>query len=246
LTKCERELKMPLWGFNKDSSKTVSGANTTAGLVAGQQPRGGSHAGTGKRNIIATSAGWVRRQNKTDLNSNSRQMDETLVAANPGTESVSDGYANSAYLGFPDIVEMYTSSNSTGGNALARSATANLYVVFNEPIRHKGGLGYMRVRIANTVTGNTVIATGTAQTTAPGNIINANNTLVLSFKPGVAGTYKVNSNTIAFSSASGGAFAANLVSLNISTNGAESANLMISGAVSNNMGTFTVRSATSD
>jgi len=237
---------MPLWGFNKDSSKTVSGANTTAGLVAGQQPRGGSHAGTGKRNIIATSAGWVRRQNKTDLNSNSRQMDETLVAANPGTESVSDGYANSAYLGFPDIVEMYTSSNSTGGNALARSATANLYVVFNEPIRHKGGLGYMRVRIANTVTGNTVIATGTAQTTAPGNIINANNTLVLSFKPGVAGTYKVNSNTIAFSSASGGAFAANLVSLNISTNGAESANLMISGAVSNNMGTFTVRSATSD
>lgn len=237
---------MPLWGFNKDSSKTVSGANTTAGLVAGQQPRGGSHAGTGKRNVIATSAGWVRRQNKTDLNSNSRQMDETLVAANPGTASVSDGYANSAYLGFPDIVEMYTSSNSTGGNALARTATANLYVVFNEPIRHKGGLGYMRVRVANTVTGNTVIATGTAQTTAPGNIINANNTLVLSFKPGTAGTYKVNSNTIAFSSASGGTFAANLVSLNISTNGAESANLMISGAVSNNMGTFTVRSATSD
>lgn len=246
MTKCERELKMPLWGFNKDSSKTVSGANTTAGLVAGQQPRGGSHTGTGKRNVIATSAGWVRRQNKTDLNSNSRQMDETLVAANPGTASVSDGYANSAYLGFPDIVEMYTSSNSTGGNALARSATANLYVVFNEPIRHKGGLGYMRVRVANTVTGNTVIATGTAQTTTPGNIINANNTLVLSFKPGTAGTYKVNSNTIAFSSASGGTFAANLVSLNISTNGAESANLMISGAVSNNMGTFTVRSATSD
>ena len=237
---------MPLWGFDKDSTKTVSGANTTAGLVAGQQPRGGSHTGTGKRNVIATSAGWVRRQNKTDLNSNSRQLDETLVAANPGTASVSDGYANSAHLGFPDIVEMYTSSNSTGGNALARTATANLYVVFNEPVRHKGGGGFMRVRVANTVTGNTVIATGTAQTTAPGNIINANNTLVLSFKPGTAGTYKVNSNTIAFSSASGGTFAANLVSLNISTNGAESANLMISGAVSNNMGTFTVRSATSD
>jgi len=237
---------MPLWSFNKDSTKTVSGANTLAGLVAGQQPRGGFHSGTGKRNVVATSAGWVRRQNKTDLNSNSRQMDEILVAANPGTSDVSDGYANSAHLGFPDIVEMYLSSNSTGGNALARTATANLYIVFNEPVRHKGGAGYMRIRVANTVTGNTVIATGSAFTTVPDNIINANNTLVLSFKPSVAGTYKVNSNTIQFSSASGGAFTSNLVSLNISTNGAESANLVISGAVSNNMGTFTVRSATSD
>jgi len=237
---------MPLWSFNKDSTKTVSGANTLAGLVAGQQPSGGFHSGTGKRNVVATSAGWVRRQNKTDLNSNSRQMDEILVAANPGTSDVSDGYANSAHLGFPDIVEMYLSSNSTGGNALARTVTANLYIVFNEPVRHKGGAGYMRVRVANTVTGNTVIATGSAFTTVPGNIINANNTLVLSFKPSVAGTYKVNSNTIQFSSASGGAFTSNLVSLNISTNGAESANLVISGAVSPNMGTFTVRSATSD
>jgi hypothetical protein len=141
---------------------------------------------------------------------------------------------------------MYTSSNSTGGTALARTATANLYIVFNEPIRNKGGKGFMRVRVANTVTGNTLIATGTADTAVPTNIINANNTLVLAFKPSTAGTYKVNSNTIVFSSATGGSFTANLVSMNISTNGAESANLMISGAVSNNMGTFTVRSATSD
>ena len=235
---------MALWGFSKDSTKVVSGANTVAGLVAGQQPFGGQTDGNAswKRNVIATNLGWVRRTNKT-TDSTARQHDEVLVAANPGTTSMSDGYANVVHLAFPDITEIYISSNSTGGNALVKSDTANLYIVFNEPIRHKGGKGFMRVRIANTVTGNTLIATGTANTAAPTNIINANNTLVLRFKPGVAGTYKVNSNTIAFSSVSGGTFAANLVSLNITT-GPDAANLVISGAVSNNMGTFTVRNAT--
>lgn len=232
---------MALWGFNKDSTKTVSGANTVAGLVAGQQPFGGFNQAE-KRNVIATSAGWVRRQNKTDMHSTSRQIDEVLVAANPADGA--DGYANVSHLGFPDITHIYLSSNSTGGNALGRTQTANLYIVFNEPLRHKGGSGFMRVRVANTVTGNTIIATGTAATAVPTNIINANNTLVLSFKPSVAGTYKVNANTIVFASASGGSFTSNLVSLNLSTNGAEAANLVINGAVSNNMGTFTVRSST--
>lgn len=233
---------MALWNFDKDSTKVVSGANTAAGLVAGQQPFGGHTDGFSawKRNVIITPAGWVRRQNKTDLNANDRQQDEVLVSANPGR---AEGYSNNAYLGFPDITQIYISSNSTGGNALVRSATANVYVVFNEPIRHKGGSGFMRFRVANTITGNTIIATGTAATAAPTNIINANNTLVFGFKPSVAGTYKVNSNTIVFSSATGGTFAANLVSGTTAGN-TKSANLVISGAVSNNMGTFTVRSAT--
>lgn len=236
---------MPLWGFQKESSVSVSGANTEAGIKYGQQPFSGRFDGreTWKRNVIITTQGWVRRRNINKDGANS-QRDEILVAANPGISS--DGYANSAYMGFPEISHVYISSNSTGGNALQRSATANLYIVFNEPVRHKGGSGFIRVRLANTVGGNTLIATANAKsTTSATDIINANNTLVFRFKPGVAGTYKLNSNTLSFASSNGtGSFTSNLVSLNISTNGAESANLVIAGSVSNNFGTFTVRSAT--
>lgn len=236
---------MPLWGFGKDTENTASGANTVAGIKYGFQPFGGATDGreSWKRNVVATNQGWVRRRNINKDGANS-QRDEILVAANPGISN--DGYANVAHLGFPEITQIYLSTNSTGGNALQRSATANLYIVFNEPVHHKGGEnGYIRLRIANTAGGNTVIATANAKaSTSATDIINANNTLVFRFKPGVAGTYKVNANTLAFGGVSGGAYTSNLVSLNISTVGAESANLVIAGSVSNNFGTFTVRSAT--
>jgi hypothetical protein len=236
---------MPLWGFGKDTENTVAGANTVAGLKYGFQPFGGATDGkeAWKRNVIATSDGWVRRRNITKDGGVSTR-DEILVSANPGI--LNDGYANVAHLGFPEITQIYISSNSVGGNALQRSATANLYVVFNEPVRHKGGSGFIRVRLANTVSGNTLIATANAKsTTSASDIINANNTLVFKFVPGVAGTYKLNANTLAFASANGtGTFTSNLVSLNLITTGSESANLVIAGSVSNNFGTFTVRSAT--
>jgi len=235
---------MALWGFGKDTENTASGANTVAGIKYGFQPFGGATDGreSWKRNVVATNQGWVRRRNISKDGANS-QRDEILVAANPGISN--DGYANVAHLGFPEITQIYLSTNSTGGNALQRSATANLYVVFNEPVRHRGGTGFIRIRIANTVTGNTVIATANAKsTTSRTDIINANNTLVFRFVPAVAGTYKVNANTLAFASASGGAFTANLISLNLGTNGGELANTVLTGSVSNNFGTFTVRSAT--
>jgi hypothetical protein len=237
---------MALWGFSKEGTVSASGANTEAGIKYGQQPFGGATDGRErwKRNVIVTSQGWVRRRNITKDGANS-QRDEILVAANPGVSP--DGYGNSAYLGFPEVSHIYLSTNSTGGNALQRSATANLYVVFNEPVFHKGGQnGYIRVRIANTAGGNTVIATANAKaSTSRTDIINANNTLVFRFVPGVAGTYKLNSNTLTFGSVSGGAYTSNLVSLNVSGSGTtESANLVIAGSVSNNFGTFTVRSAT--
>jgi len=182
------------------------------------------------------------RNSRTKDGANS-QRDEILVSANPGI--LNDGYANVAHLGFAEISQLYISSNSTGGNALQRSATANLYVVFNEPVRHRGGTGFIRLRIANTVGGNTLIATANARsTTSRTDIINANNTLVFRFVPAVAGTYKVNANTLAFGSASGGAFTANLISAVLGTNGGELANTVLTGSVSNNFGTFTVRSAT--
>jgi hypothetical protein len=235
---------MPLWGFGKEPTGAQSGANTQAGIKYGQQPFGGATDGkeSWKRNVIATREGWVRRTNVTKDGANS-QRDEILVSANPGI--LSDGYANVAHLGFAEISQLYISSNSTGGRALQRNATANLYVVFNEPVRHRGGSGFIRLRLANTVGGNTLIATANARsTTSRTDIINANNTLVFRFVPAVAGTYKVNANTLAFASASGGAFTANLISAVLSTNGGELANTVLTGSVSNNFGTFTVRSAT--
>jgi hypothetical protein len=235
---------MPLWGFGKEPTGAQSGANTQAGIKYGQQPFGGATDGreAWKRNVIATREGWVRRTNVTKDGANS-QRDEILVSANPGI--LGDGNANVAHLGFAEISQIYISSNSTGGRALQRNATANLYVVFNEPVRHRGGSGFIRLRLANTVGGNTLIATANARsTTSRTDIINANNTLVFRFVPAVAGTYKVNANTLAFASASGGAFTANLISSVLGTSGADLANTVLTGSVSNNFGTFTVRSAT--
>ena len=236
---------MPLWGFGKDTENTASGANTVAGIKYGFQPFGGATDGreSWKRNVVATNQGWVRRRNINKDGANS-QRDEILVAANPGISN--DGYANVAYLGFPEITQIYLSTNSTGGNALVRNGTANLYVVFNEPVRHKGGTGFIRLTLSNTAGGNNLIATANAKaSTSSTDIINANNTLVFRFKPAVAGTYKVGAQTLAFGNSAGSTgFTANLVSLNISTNGAEAANSVIAGSVSNNFGTFTVRSAT--
>lgn len=258
---------MPQWGYLKDSATVKSGANTLAGLSAGQQPFSGTTDGQSswKRNVIATNLGWVRRLNKT-TDSTARQQDEVLVAANPAlTSGTDDGYANAAHLGFPDIAQLYISSNSTNGNALQANTYANVYVVFNEPIRHKKGSttsnGHViySFRVANTISGNTAIAyhsghTAVAARKQGGSTIdNANNTLVFRvYLPWVSGktsTYKINSNTIvsngitAAGVLNGTSISANIVTLNIPTAGGETANLVITGAVSNNFGTFTVRAA---
>lgn len=260
---------MPQWGYTKDSATVKSGANTLAGLSAGQQPFSGTTDGRSswKRNVIATNLGWVRRLNKT-TDSTARQQDEVLVAANPAlTSGTDDGYANAAHLGFPDVAQLYISSNSTNGTALQANTYANVYVVFNEPIRHKIGTGsavghvLYSFRVANTISGNATIAyhsgvTAVASRRQGGSTIdNANNTLVfrvfLPFVSGKVSTYKINSNTIVSNGVTatgvinGTSITANIVTMNITTAGGESANLVITGAVSNNFGTFTVRAAKS-
>ena len=251
---------MPLWNTIHEKNNPVSGANTLAGLAAGYQPYNGQADGKNswKRNVIATSVGWVRRTNRTS-DSTSRQHDEVLVAGNPAiTSGTDDGYANVAHLAFPDIAQIYFSSNSTNGTALQANTYANVYVVFNEPVRSKGGRVLFQFKVANTVSGNATVAywsnnAVTASYKQAGSTIdNANNTLVFRiFLPFVAGktsTYKVNANTIQANGVTSvglikGGVTSNLVSGNITTVGAESANLIITGAVSNNASTFTVRAA---
>lgn len=251
---------MPLWNYLHEKNNSPAGANSLAGKVAGFQAYTSGTDGKEpwKRNVIATNLGWVRRTNKTK-DSTTSQHDEILVAANPAiTSGTDDGYANVSHLAFPDIAQLYFSSNSTNGTALQANSYANVYVVFNEPVRSKGGRVLFQFKVANTVSGNATTAffSNNAVTAAlkqgGSAIINANNTLVfrvfLPFVSGKTSTYKVNANTIQANGVTSagvvkGGVTSNLVSGNITTAGAEAANLVITGAVSNNAGTFTVRAA---
>jgi len=221
---------MSSWGFDAEGTQVAAGANTVAGLKAGYQPYEKADVLSSKRNVIATNKGWIRRTIKTNEGGPVRIIDEPLVPANPGT---ADGYANTAYLGFADIAQIYMTSTTVAPGA------TSVYVVFNEPVKHEGDAGDLILHLANTVSGNTekrLVATADNSNTG---IINANNTLKfnVTFVAGDAGSYKVlaASNTIINATAT----AANLVSLNTYT----SANLVVTGAVSNTLGTITVTSS---
>lgn len=221
---------MSSWGFDAEGTQVAAGANTVAGLKAGYQPYAQADVLSSKRNVIATNRGWIRRTIKTNEGGPVRIIDEPLVPANPGT---ADGYANTAYLGFADIAQIYMANTTVAPGA------TSVYVVFNEPVKHEGDAGDLILHLANTVSGNAekrLVATADNSNTG---IINANNTLKfnVTFVAGDAGSYKVlaASNTIINATAT----AANLVSLNTYT----SANLVVTGAVSNTLGTITVTSS---
>ena len=150
-----------------------------------------------------------------------------MVPANPG---IADGYANTAHLGFADIAQIYMDDTSVSPGA------AEINVVFNEPVSYTGAGGQLRLTLANTASGNNKkIALATRSNSNTG-IINANNTVkfAVTFVAGDAGSYKVlaASNTIVNATST----VANLNSLNTLV----SANLVVTGAVSNTLGTITV------
>ena len=97
---------MPGWGFEKEGTQSATGAaSAEIAYKDGYQP---SPAGQGfgqamkeKRNVIATSKGWVRREVR-----GSRIIDETLVAAGDKT-----ALAGLDTTGFPDICQMYVKLN---------------------------------------------------------------------------------------------------------------------------------------
>ena len=158
---------MAQWGFSRENSQVKSGANTEASLKAGQQPFGGTTDGIEpwKRNVVATTAGWVRRTNKTPTTGAVRQHDEILIAGSPGRESgggsVAFTYVANTNLGPADISEIFVKLNAN--NVISANVAANLYVVFNQPVHFKASGNSFHLQLSNTAGGNhgrAVFATG--------------------------------------------------------------------------------------
>ena len=222
------------WDFRKESNETNEGdVGSVASFKAGMQPCEVADVKSSKRNVIATNKGWVRRtikNNGTDT-TGVRVHDEVLVAAGDKTTA--------ALLGFPNIAEVWMSAADT--SAVASGTVCNVYVVFNEPIKHSGLAGALKMAaFANTDSdsNNTIVATATNSNANTG-ITHANNTMVFSFTPstngGDAGSYKIVSGATAIINST--SVAVNCVSTN---SGNRAANLHVTAAVSNTLGTFTI------
>jgi hypothetical protein len=197
---------MALWGFSRESGQVASGANTVAGILKGYRPLpqatgseepdiGGNIQNANKRNVIATTAGWVRRANRTDTHGNIRQVNEILVAANPGSGF---SYTSNTYLGRPDICEIFVKTNAN--NVISANVSANLYVVFNMPVHLRASSNALSISISNTAGGNHAVARIAASAAARANV--ANNVLVFTM-PKLQGrtgslkaTYHINAQSI--------------------------------------------------
>jgi len=231
---------MALWGFSRESTQNAAGANTVAGILKGYRPlpqSGGiAHSydtpgdGANKRNVIATTKGWVRRINrtKTEAPTVNIQFDEVLVAANPG---YGYNYTSNTYLGNADIVEIYVKLNANGVIS-ANATSSNLYVVFNTPVHKRASGNLMSISIANTVGGNNAVARIAVATAARANV--ANNVMIFTMPKlqGGAGsaraTYHINAQSI---SVTGGGNPLYNPEIGITA----AANLVITGAVANNL-----------
>jgi hypothetical protein len=197
---------MALWGFGAEGGQNAAGANTEASIRRGFRPlpqsggvghsfdtEGGGFAN--KRNVIATSAGWVRRQNKRDMHGVNRQIDEVIIAANPGSGF---SYTANTYLGRPDICEIFVKLNAN--NVISANVSANLYIVFNMPVHLRASSNALSINISNTAGGNHAVARIAASAAARANV--ANNVLVFTM-PKLQGrtgslkaTYHVNAQSI--------------------------------------------------
>ena len=219
---------MSTWDFRRESTATKSGANNVAGILAGYQPFAEADNIASKRNVISTSKGWVRRQNKTDSDGNKRTMDEVLIAAAPGSGLY---YNSNTYLGKADIAQMYIKLNAN--SVISANVSANLYVVFNGPIKFKNSGNAMSINIANTIGGNHAVARFTAQTSS--NLIGANNTLIFTMPKlqggagSVKATYHINAQAITVTG---------MPLYNTEQTTTHSANVTITGAVANNLLNF--------
>lgn len=226
---------MPLWDFRRESTQSVAGSNSVAGIVKGYQPSliggGDAAAQAEKRNVIVTAGGWIRRENR-----GSRTIEQILVAADPAVPN--KNYASNNYAGNPDITQMYVKLNANGYIS-ANATNVNLYVVFNTPVTFRASGNLCSITVANTSGGNNAVARLTAALANPSSlIINANNTLVFrlpKLQANNAGsqvpyaTYKINSQTI---SVTGNPL------YNPDKGTTVAANLVIGGATSNSLYDF--------
>jgi hypothetical protein len=195
---------MSKWNFSKEPG--------------GNEPFYNADVEASKRNVIATEKGWIRRDTYTDTHGNVRSKEEVIVAANPALAGAFDGYANSAYLGFPDI-----SAITLSPSPYANNVEMFIYVSFNEPLANTAGSPAPTLVASNT-------AAGAAPGTLTGNtsLLFADNTLVFSFTPLAAGTYEVGAQTVGGSPTF------------VSVNGGEAANLIIDATTSSALGTWIV------
>ena len=212
---------MSSWGFSKEGGQVASGANTVAGIVRGFQPFYEATHMASKRNVIATSAGWVRREYV-----GSRKKEEIIVAASPGSGF---SYNSNSYLHFPDVAQMYVKLNAN--SVISANVAANLYVVFNAPVKIKASSNLIYIRLANTAGGNSGNAHIVSQGASHAGV-NANNTLVFTLPKlqggtgSAKGTYQINAQSF-------GVTGNPIYNPEIST--VCSANLTITGAVANNL-----------
>lgn len=228
---------MSSWGFDKEGTQNAGGANTEDFLVRGFQPFSSADSIASKRNVIGTDLGWVRRVSYTDTHGNARKKEEVIVAAHPGGGS--NTYAGPLHLGFPDITQVYVTLNAN--NVISANTPAEIYVVFNQPVKVKPSSNVMTIAVANTAGGNNINAYLLAQGPAGNTGINANNTLIFTTPEiqggtgSAKGTYKVEAQSI---SVTGGGNPIYNPEIGVTA----SANLTIVGAVSNNMvnGTGTI------
>lgn len=182
----------------------------------GNEPFYNADVEASKRNIIATEKGWVRRVTYTDTHGDSRVKEEVVVAANPAVTGAFDGYANSAFLGFPDVSVITLSDGPyTVGTEMF------IFVSFNEAISNTS-LTAPTLEVSNTEGPSVTVLTGNTS------ILEADNTLVFSFTPDKAGTFEIGNQTI------GGT--PDLVA----AVGGESANLDIDATTGAALGQFTV------
>jgi len=248
---------MPLWGFKRSKAESDAGdLNSTASYKKGQQPDADQKgiAKAGKRNVIATNAGWVRRTVGTGARSG-RTHDEIIVAANPGIAL--DGYANSAHLGFPDCTTMYItdgqSSNTEHVTKLSNgnisitggSQVATVHLVFNEPVSFFAPTGgAANLMITATLTANTTDVAGAGgdvlfqSNLTAGAIHTANNIVPFTSNASLisGATYKFEAQSLSQHSANA---TVGLRALN-DPDRLETANVVITGAVSNTLPAFTV------
>lgn len=189
---------MSMWNFTHESETDSAGANTAAGYIAGNQPFAEADALPSKRNVIATDLGWVRRQSYVDVHGQLRVKDEVLVAAHPGGND-RGGYANSQYLGAPDIATMQLSTNTVSGiSSFLNTSLMTLLVTFNEPLLATSNVSVVATGRAGTPV-FTLTSNSTNSDTGKAVFYNegANNTVVLSAIPGVAaGFYKIRAQSL--------------------------------------------------
>jgi len=228
---------MALWDFRRESTATAAGANTLAGIAAGYQApfvagsdsTGGGISAFNKRNVIATAAGWVYRVHKTDMNSNARVQDQIIVAANPGSGLQ---YTSNTHLGKSDIAQIYVRLNANGYIG-ANTTGANLYVVFNTPLHFKASGNQVTISLSNTIGGNAAVG-NFANNATQSRIVSANNTLVFrlpKLQGGVGSakaTYRINAQTLTVTGMP-------LYNPDEGNTTKSSANLVMTGAVSNNL-----------